>query len=696
MPGLFPRVHTWVSKEVLTYTDLNAEFDNIIANCEADTLGGFSANQAEMQQQTDPGSVGSESLAVNISGELERIRFVLARIVGKTYWYEAPDSSLSSAAYKPVAMFAPKYGTKNPNGLVAESGFYAIEQGGTYPVIDGSNAKYSFFALKNNPPSEANIFTIDDALTSNEVQSISCWFKSFAVNDTIIFNQSLGLKVSIDVTGVLKVEISTQDPLTDNSKIVLSDLGSNSVAGLGFKHLLVTYQIANLATDFIKVYLDGTLEAQITNYIFVAAPERLGSYTQLMGYPQPTNVDGFYSNNALPNASTNPWTRTTTGGPANPAISNGIMTFISASGTTQLYSKTMVANNTSNLPWYEFKIRVRNELLAIPPGQYESGFSINMGTAGDTVGSHIDIFAHGYAIQAKSNNQASPGSPARTTLVEHDFTDWTTITVLHAGSAVIIYINGVFSSRSDLFSDATASNSIIFGRVDPNASEAVYEIERYSYGRGIPYPRPNQTVAQYLSDVAVFDRVIDDQNEIDSLQLYSPLALYGDAPKKPRVTPIVKNWRKAYPAQLTGASSTFDETSSGQMLFVSDGLNPITLSYSIEGYTQSQAAPTSFMLGVVPNVTALTYMPSGTFPYNLAPYQLTLTQAPGTPMMQTPSLPVANFYSPTIPANISLPISIQRSHTAIYPAGTWSFGIRMATGAGTGFYLLNINCGISS
>ena len=98
MPGLYPRLHTWVAKEVLTYTDLNAEFDNIIAYSQASTLGGYSETVAQMQEQNDPGSVGSENLALSVAQELAELRFVIARIVGKTYWYEAPNGSLSAQA----------------------------------------------------------------------------------------------------------------------------------------------------------------------------------------------------------------------------------------------------------------------------------------------------------------------------------------------------------------------------------------------------------------------------------------------------------------------------------------------------------------------------------------------------------------------------------------------------------------------
>ena len=43
---------------------------------------------------------GSESQATSLAGELERLRFIIKEITGKTYWYESPDSSLSNDANK--------------------------------------------------------------------------------------------------------------------------------------------------------------------------------------------------------------------------------------------------------------------------------------------------------------------------------------------------------------------------------------------------------------------------------------------------------------------------------------------------------------------------------------------------------------------------------------------------------------------
>lgn len=95
MGGLYSRIKTWGTTDTLTAADLNAEFDNVLTNFIPQMMSGYSANAAQMQIQTSPGALGSESLATSLSGELERLRFVLSEITGQTYWYQAPVISLS-------------------------------------------------------------------------------------------------------------------------------------------------------------------------------------------------------------------------------------------------------------------------------------------------------------------------------------------------------------------------------------------------------------------------------------------------------------------------------------------------------------------------------------------------------------------------------------------------------------------------
>lgn len=90
MPGNYS--HTNRSDGLtLTASVYNADHQNHINN--ATPAGGddYSANVSQMQTTTDPGEVGSESLASSLAGELERIRFALKEMKGTVQWYETRD-----------------------------------------------------------------------------------------------------------------------------------------------------------------------------------------------------------------------------------------------------------------------------------------------------------------------------------------------------------------------------------------------------------------------------------------------------------------------------------------------------------------------------------------------------------------------------------------------------------------------------
>ncbi len=97
MPGLFSRVKTFVFEEIAKSAEINAEFDNIIANLIPAKLDDYSTNITQMQIQTDPGNQGSESLATSMGGEVERLRYMIAAMLGQTYWYDPVPVSLLEA-----------------------------------------------------------------------------------------------------------------------------------------------------------------------------------------------------------------------------------------------------------------------------------------------------------------------------------------------------------------------------------------------------------------------------------------------------------------------------------------------------------------------------------------------------------------------------------------------------------------------
>lgn len=96
MGATFSRLKNWTT-EILSNTDLNAEIDNILNNLGPSGVDDYSTTATQMKIQTDPGSLGSESLATSLAGELERLRFVIKRIIGSsvTYWYQSSTTSLT-------------------------------------------------------------------------------------------------------------------------------------------------------------------------------------------------------------------------------------------------------------------------------------------------------------------------------------------------------------------------------------------------------------------------------------------------------------------------------------------------------------------------------------------------------------------------------------------------------------------------
>src|SRR3990172_6240395 len=96
MPGLYSRIKNWVSGEILTHTDLNAEFDNVINNFVPQQEDDYSTNIAQMQTNTDPYPGSVESLPTSMAGELERLRYLIKQITGEAQWYIDPDTTIAS------------------------------------------------------------------------------------------------------------------------------------------------------------------------------------------------------------------------------------------------------------------------------------------------------------------------------------------------------------------------------------------------------------------------------------------------------------------------------------------------------------------------------------------------------------------------------------------------------------------------
>lgn len=87
----FSRVKTWIA-EILTHTDLNAEFDNILTNFTPAGMDDASATDAAMQTATDPYPAAAISKPTDLTGEIQRLRYLIKQLSGETYWYVDPSN----------------------------------------------------------------------------------------------------------------------------------------------------------------------------------------------------------------------------------------------------------------------------------------------------------------------------------------------------------------------------------------------------------------------------------------------------------------------------------------------------------------------------------------------------------------------------------------------------------------------------
>lgn len=98
MPGTISQYQVVIPGQTITASLWNGMENNIINNGLVwSGIDDYSVNDAQMQVQTDPYPASTTSRPTSAQGELERLRFILAQITGKTYWYQDPDQSMATA-----------------------------------------------------------------------------------------------------------------------------------------------------------------------------------------------------------------------------------------------------------------------------------------------------------------------------------------------------------------------------------------------------------------------------------------------------------------------------------------------------------------------------------------------------------------------------------------------------------------------
>lgn len=99
MGGNYTRIHTRNTGNTISGPDDDSEFDNIIANSTPAGLDDASVNDAAMQSTADPFPGSAISKPTSLTGELERLRFLIKQQEVTSQWYIYPDLVSKSATY---------------------------------------------------------------------------------------------------------------------------------------------------------------------------------------------------------------------------------------------------------------------------------------------------------------------------------------------------------------------------------------------------------------------------------------------------------------------------------------------------------------------------------------------------------------------------------------------------------------------
>ena len=160
-------------------------------------FSGYSADAAAMRATTDPFPAGSESLATNLQGEHERIRYMLQQMHGMAQWYHDPVEEFFIPAGSMIPLIT--------NGATPGSGEYATNDI-MQDYFDFDTATKQYVAFNRTMPATWNLGTIKAKFIWAPATS------SGAVGDTVEWELSA---VAISDGDAIDVALGTPQVISD-------------------------------------------------------------------------------------------------------------------------------------------------------------------------------------------------------------------------------------------------------------------------------------------------------------------------------------------------------------------------------------------------------------------------------------------------------------------------------------------------
>lgn len=131
MPGNYSHTSR-TDGTVLTDAIYNGDHENHVNNSTPDGIDDASVDVSAFRAVSDPGETGTENLPTSLRGELQRLRKMIAEVVGKAQWYESPANSVEALHGSVQTLLSDMTEAK----LVAETAQLAADGGSTVEFLE--------------------------------------------------------------------------------------------------------------------------------------------------------------------------------------------------------------------------------------------------------------------------------------------------------------------------------------------------------------------------------------------------------------------------------------------------------------------------------------------------------------------------------------------------------------------------------
>lgn len=249
----FSRAHNWVDQEVLTAADLNAEFNNILNNLDPAGMDDYSLTLSQMQTTVDPYPAAVESLATDLKGEIERLRYQILQLkksiqtIDSTYWYQdTPGQGTFTIKTSSV-------------GVNNTSPSYSLDVNGTQRVTDN--------AIFSSSVSIANtlvVSTITSTLPAVYITTNTVVAGTATINGDLVLNGNLLIGGSSSLSIVQAKNTSSQllvypttsqivfdSELIDRNSEFTANTFTAKKAGIYLIQASIKWEAQDGSTDFI-------------------------------------------------------------------------------------------------------------------------------------------------------------------------------------------------------------------------------------------------------------------------------------------------------------------------------------------------------------------------------------------------------------------------------------------------------------